>query len=123
MGRVLSQTCYEDAGDYLPSEDKLAEEWLKRCEPVLCFLKSGTDPAEIQAEINRRIERRREEMKGWTKQKVDEIFKKYGKPAGKPYEVIKIPKNDEEAYISALEQGFEEVKENGSFYYMRRRTG
>ncbi len=107
----------------MPSEDKMAQEWLKRCESSFCFSKPGTDPADIQAEINRRLEKKtREEMKDWTKQKVDEIFKKYGKPAGNPHEVIKIPKNDEEAYLSAREQGFKEVKENGSHYYMRRKT-
>ncbi len=100
----------------------MAEEWLKRCESSFCFLKPRTDPVEIQAEINRRIEKTRDEMKDWTKQKVDEIFKKYGKPAGNPYKVTKIAKNDEEAYLGALEQGFEEVKEKGSYYYMRRKT-
>ncbi len=89
----------------------MAQEWLKRCESSFCFSKPGTDPEDIQAEINRRLEKTREEMKDWTKQKVDEIFKKYGKPAGNPYEVIKIPKNDKEA-LPTLDNDLFAVKLN-----------
>ncbi len=44
----------------------------------------------------------REEMKDWTKQAVDKLFREKGRPAGKPFDVLRIPANDEEAACRAL---------------------
>ncbi len=105
---------------YLPSEDKMGKEWLKRCEPAFCFLRPGTE-GEVEVEINKRLERATEEMKDWTKQKVDELFKQKGKPQGKPFNVLKILTSDEEAYSEAISNGYEEAgRINGSIIMKRK---
>ena len=107
---------------YLPNEDKMAEEWLKLCEKSFCFLHVGPDPADIQAEIKKRAETTREEMKDWVKQKVDEVYRKYGKPPGKPFDVLKILASDEAAFAQAISEGYEEAgRINGSIIMRRKR--
>jgi hypothetical protein len=60
-------------------------------------------------------------MKDWVKEKVDEVFQKYGKPPGKPFDVLKILANDEAAFAEAISQGYEEAgRINGSIVMKRR---
>jgi len=107
---------------YLPSEDKMAEEWLKRCEKNFCFLHVGTDPADVQAEIKRRIESTKLEMDDFVKEKVEEAFRKYGRPKGKPFDVLTILQKDERAYTEAISNGYEEAgRINGSVIMKRKR--
>ena len=107
---------------YLPSEDKMAEEWLKRCEKSFCFLHAGTDPADIQAEIKRRIESTKLEMDDFVKEKVEETFRKYGRPKGKPFDVLTILQKDEKAYTDAISNGYEEAGRINGSIIMRRKT-
>ncbi len=37
---------------YLPTEDKMGEEWLKRCEPSFCFLSSTIDSREVSKRLD-----------------------------------------------------------------------
>jgi len=107
---------------YLPNEDKMAEEWLKRCEKSFCFLHAGTDPADVQAEIKRRIESTKLEMDDFVKEKVEEAFRKYGRPKGKPFDVLTILQKDEKAYTEAISNGYEEAgRINGSVIMKRKR--
>lgn len=107
---------------YLPNEDKTAEEWLKRCEKNFCFLHIGTDPADVRAEIKRRIESTKLEMDDFVKEKVEEAFRKYGRPKGKPFEVLTILQKDEKAYTEAISNGYKEAgRINGSVIMKRKR--
>jgi hypothetical protein len=53
-----------------------------------------TSPPRFTLKLANRIENAREEMKDWTKQKVDELFHERGRPAGERFDVLKILAND-----------------------------